>query len=267
MQMRRKANEKDELDALFTQYAVALSFFERWQRRGVQNVGDIGRALTGYGDRDQGKLDWLREQIEMRTKGLGWGDNVAQWSSSKDENLGTISQLRDHLKVILTKETQMLAAGELPSRTGKPEEECPTPLQRKSFKALGTPTVQADKMCTLQTDLTAAEVRAAGVRRRAELELAGEIDWVCDRQPYATGQGPTCDKRLVGKSLEVRWRYWHKETGEPVYIWAEGEVVQVRVFLLPTYRKQPSDRQRQYGSHLIATYVLTYRWPMGKRTR
>ena len=27
---RRKMNEEDELDALFTRYAFALSFFERW---------------------------------------------------------------------------------------------------------------------------------------------------------------------------------------------------------------------------------------------
>lgn len=27
--------------------------------------------------------------------------------------------------------------------------------------------------------------------------------------------------------LEVRWRYRIQDTGEPTYIWAEGEVVQV----------------------------------------
>lgn len=31
----------------------------------------------------------------------------------------------------------------------------------------------------------------------------------------------------MGKKLEVRWRYTNKDTGEPVYLWAEGEVVQV----------------------------------------
>lgn len=31
----------------------------------------------------------------------------------------------------------------------------------------------------------------------------------------------------MGKKLEVRWRYTNTDTGEPVYIWAEGEVVQV----------------------------------------
>lgn len=59
------------------------------------------------------------------------------------------------------------------------------------------------------------------------MEQAGEIDWVCDHQPYAQGQGPVCDDQLVGKMLEVRWRYHNHETSEAVYIWAEDEVVQV----------------------------------------
>lgn len=46
-------------------------------------------------------------------------------------------------------------------------------------------------------------------------------------------QGPVPDKALVGKMLEVRWRYWHKTTGQPVYMWCEGEVVQVRVLVRP----------------------------------
>lgn len=51
--MRRKVNEKDELDALFTRYALALSFFERWQKRGIERVADIMSALKAYGDREQ----------------------------------------------------------------------------------------------------------------------------------------------------------------------------------------------------------------------
>lgn len=50
---RRKMNEEDELDALFTRYALALSFFERWQKRGVENVSEMMLALRAYGDREQ----------------------------------------------------------------------------------------------------------------------------------------------------------------------------------------------------------------------
>lgn len=46
---RRKANEDDALDALFTRYALALSFFERWAKRAVDNESDMATALRGFG--------------------------------------------------------------------------------------------------------------------------------------------------------------------------------------------------------------------------
>lgn len=52
-QARRKKNEEDELDELFTQYALALSFFERWCKRGVETVGAITTTLNGYHERTQ----------------------------------------------------------------------------------------------------------------------------------------------------------------------------------------------------------------------
>eukprot|EP00966_Prymnesium_polylepis_P335266 7390632-Prymnesium_polylepis.1 len=130
---RRKANEANELDALFTRYALALSFFERWQKRGVHTVVQITAALNRFGkDRDQDKLDWLREQIEMRTIGLGWTQFKGQWSSSADEDIGSVEELRGHLKSILEEEDDRRENGELPSKTGDPKEHCPAPqLQRK----------------------------------------------------------------------------------------------------------------------------------------
>eukprot|EP00966_Prymnesium_polylepis_P120301 2780136-Prymnesium_polylepis.1 len=86
---RRKANEADELDELFTRYALALSCYDRWQQRGVRSVGEITNALSKFGpegERTQEKLDWLREQIEMRSIGLGWVEFKGQWFSSADEN-------------------------------------------------------------------------------------------------------------------------------------------------------------------------------------
>lgn len=47
-QSRRKKNEEDELDALFNQYALALSFFERWCKRSVDTVGAVSVTLGGY---------------------------------------------------------------------------------------------------------------------------------------------------------------------------------------------------------------------------
>lgn len=51
--MRRKTNEEAELDALFTKYALALSFFERWCKRGLQSITEVTKALSAYGDCEQ----------------------------------------------------------------------------------------------------------------------------------------------------------------------------------------------------------------------
>lgn len=225
-QTRRKTNEANELDALFTQYALALSFFERWCKRGVEKPSEIEATLRSYGDRtqvscgcirsspfvwcllipardtlrafapcSQEKLDWLREQVEMRSVGLSWSDWKTPWSSSKDEYVGTVEHLTVHLKEVLTAEQGLRRCGELPSKSrallsvDDLHSECPAPqMQRKTFKKLGTPTVQATSLSSDRTELTREQLLAAAERRRAELEAAGEIDWVCDRQPHPTGQ-------------------------------------------------------------------------------
>ena len=60
-------------------------------------------------------------------------------------------------------------------------EECPAPqLKRKNFKSIGTLTVQANALSHDNIKLRPGEVLAAAQQRRAELEGAGEIDWVHD---------------------------------------------------------------------------------------
>lgn len=43
---RRKSNEADELDALFTRYAFALSFFDRWKSRGVRTASERSQQTS-----------------------------------------------------------------------------------------------------------------------------------------------------------------------------------------------------------------------------
>lgn len=239
-QARRKVNERDELDALFTQYALALSFFKRWQERGVETVSALLFALAEFGsampreteqefrEREQRKLDWLREQIEMRTIGLSWTEFRAQWQSSKEGDIGTVEQLTNHLKDILAEEESQRQANALPSKTRKPEEVCPAPqLKRKTFKALGTPTVQAAALSDSRIDITPEELLEKTLQRQRQLQLDGVIDVVCDAQPYAPGQGPQIDASFVGKRIEIRWKYFHQTTGKAIFMWCEGDVVQV----------------------------------------
>jgi hypothetical protein len=68
---KRKSNSQLELDALVKMYALALSFFKRWKQRGVESPDAATKELAGITS-NQKKLDWLREQIEMRTIGLGF---------------------------------------------------------------------------------------------------------------------------------------------------------------------------------------------------
>lgn len=47
---RRAVNEAEELDALFTRYALALSFYDRWKSRGVKTLGEVTAKLSSLGE-------------------------------------------------------------------------------------------------------------------------------------------------------------------------------------------------------------------------
>ena len=65
---------------------------------------------------------------------LQWVEfKAAKWSSSNDENIGTVDELAAHLRTIIEHERARRAAGELPSSAPAPI------LRRKSFKDLGHP--------------------------------------------------------------------------------------------------------------------------------
>ena len=68
---------------------------------------------------NQAKLDWLREQIEMRVVGLGFDEYKPAWSSSKDEFIGTVDDLSEQLREILLEEEQRRGDGELPQAGGR----------------------------------------------------------------------------------------------------------------------------------------------------
>jgi len=53
--------------------------------------------------------------------------------------------------------------------------------------------------------------------------------------------------------LEVRWRYRHKDTGKPVYIWCEGEVVQAA--------DGESDRKSARSKKVLPAGALRIKWP------
>lgn len=214
-----KTSSEQELESLITRYGIGLSFFERWKERGVSTVAELKRELKACKD-TQAQLDWLREQIEMRTLGLQWVEYNTHWSSSSDETVGTVPELTEHLKTIMTSERERRAAGELPSEAPAPQ------AKRKTFKELGTLTEQAKGFAAQHQELPAAELRARAEKERERLEAIGELDSVSDGQPR---KAPAFDT-LVGKLLDIRWRYWtrtedNKRKG--VNMWCVGEVIEV----------------------------------------
>ena len=221
---KAKTSSEIELQELITEWGYGMSFFERWQERGVRSVREIRAGLDKLtadtpAKLNQAKLDWLREQVEMRTRGLQWADFRTRWSSTLDDDVGTIEDLTGHLKELVEEEQERRAAGELP-------EAAPAPVsKRKTYKELGTLTAQAEEMALQREELTPEELRVKAEGERERLEAAGEIDAVADRQP---SDAPAFDS-LVKCMVEVRWRYYVKDAAKKSgrkteYIWTEAEV-------------------------------------------
>eukprot|EP00966_Prymnesium_polylepis_P172303 3984332-Prymnesium_polylepis.1 len=182
----------------------------------------------------------------MRTIGLQWVEFKSQWSSGTDENIGTVSDLTGQLKEILEEERDR----EIP-------EAAPAPImQRKSFKELGTPTAQAEVPADQRVQHSPQELLALATAERARLEHAGEIDTVGDQQP--PHPPPLDHASLVGRKVEVRWRYWRpalpgeKGKKKQLFIWCEAIVVEV---------SDGTIRKSARGPDCHSAGAVRIRWP------
>ena len=271
VELKRKSNSQLELDALVKQYALALSFYKRWKSRGVKDAATMRAALAALATSAavmaiadatarkrkaaQLQLDYLREQIEMRVIGLGFVEFTPAWSSSKDEEIGTVEDLTTLLKEILMEECERDCCGDLPDAAVVPV------MKRKQFKQLGDPTNQATELATTIKALSGDELLALAQRKRVQLEEAGEIDEVGDEQQE---EAPTLDDSMVGTELEVCWRYWRPPTDEEKAagekrkkigekIWCEGKVEQVA--------NGTTDKESVRCKNLLKAGALRIRWP------
>ena len=262
---KRKSNSQLELDALVKQYALALSFFKKWRSRGVASVdamdmklGELAAAETDVRKRTQAQLDYLRLQIEMRVVGLGFTEFKTPWSSSKDEKIGTVPELTALLRDILIEEEERRVCHELPEVAVIPV------MKRKTFKALGDPTVQAGELGATIKEFTVEELLTLAEQKRAEMEEAGELDVVADEQPE---DPPPLDASIIGTELEICWRYWRapradeiakgekrKKIGVPM--WCTGEVVLVADGVATTERPESARCKK-----LAEAGAVRIRWP------
>ena len=179
--------------------------------------------------------------------------------TSKDENVGTVGELKALLEEILVEESNLDASGELPDAAVVPT------MRRKSYKELGTPTVQAKEIGTSIKDYTSEELLALANKRREELEATGEIDRVADEQP---DEPPARDDSFIGTSLEICWgRYWREPTEEEVAkgekrkkisekIWCECEAVLVANGTTTTENPESARCKK-----LAAAGAVRVKWP------
>ena len=201
------------LDLAVEKYAHAKELFAAWQSQRAESIAEVDAYIHERPEAQ--KLEFLRKQIEMRVLGCGMTQFSTQWSSSSDVRIGTVEHLRDVLDEI-TRALKRLK--KLPTEAAQPQ------FLAREDRPLGT--ADADVL-----DIESrALFSAAELERKAELAVerrreAGISDSVEDMQPL---RAPAFDKALVGKRLEVLWKYFDKDNGnKPTLIWATGHVVQI----------------------------------------
>ena len=94
-----------------------------------------------------------------------------------------------------------------------------------------------------------AELERKAAEAMARRVADGTADDVEALQP---AEAPAFDQSLVGKWLEVRWRYTNKDTGEYEYIWSPGKVVRVA--------DGCSDKKTARGKKLLPAGAVLWAW-------
>ncbi|EOD11378.1 hypothetical protein EMIHUDRAFT_465077 [Emiliania huxleyi CCMP1516] len=165
------------------------------------------------------QLEYLRYQIEMRVLGLGWSEYATRWSSAADSRIGTVAHLTKLLEELIKGET---ARKRFPadSVSGLPTEAAPPQLAAGGSTQLGTLDADAVEVRST-TRFNSDELKRkaeAEVERRIAAGISDDTEW---RQPE---KAPAFDSALVGKRLEVLWKYADKDTNQPHMIWSTGRV-------------------------------------------
>ena len=217
---RREERLTTLLNAAVDAYAYALELFAAWQAQRLKSKQELAAALAGKPEAQQ--LELLRKQIEMRVLGCGWTKYQTRWSSNKDAKIGTVAHLTSLLEEIFVDE---LARARFTAGTerGLPTEAAPPQHRAREISQLGT--LDADAAAIRGKALfSTTELRAkaeAAMQRRVEAGIADSVEAL---QP---DEAPPFDEALVGKRLEVLWKYHDKDTHAPHLIWATGRVAQI----------------------------------------
>eukprot|EP00965_Chrysotila_dentata_P197674 6178329-Pleurochrysis_carterae.AAC.1 len=150
----------------------------------------------------------------------------------------------------------MAAEGRLRADGALPTEAVAPRARPKTFKQLGTPTVDSEELAEIEV-IDAAQLKAAAdvARAAADDELVG--DSLQDRQPSVP---PALDKRLEGRKIEVRWRYilTHPANATSIapthtYMWCEAKKESVV--------DGTTDKRSERARTLLPAGALKLKWP------
>ena len=222
-------------------YAYSKELFAAWQgEQAARDGAAVDRFLKDKPESTQ--LEYLRKQIEMRVLALGWTQFATRWSSNKDSKVGTVAHLKALLKEILTEEMAARRLKQLPTEAAPPQ------VATRDLGQLGTAdadAIEIEKKAMFSKEELDAQSEAAMQRRVA----AG----ISDTVENLNGKiAPAFDQQLVGKQLEVCWKYFHKDTKEPMLIWATGRVVRVADGL--------TDKRSKRAQTVLPAGMLLWAW-------
>ena len=140
----------------------------------------------------------------MRVLGGGWTQYATRWSSNKDERIGTVAHLTTLLEEIVLEERSLARLKRLPKEAQPPHH------QVKDLGQLGTADATAVAIAS-RALFSAEELEAkaeALMQRRVEMGISDPVEGM---QP---DDAPEFDQALVGKRLEVLWKYHEKDSGK-----------------------------------------------------
>lgn len=202
-ELMRAQNLELQIEALVEKGAIAVERFNAYASRAAKTLLEVSMALDDI-EAGNGRLAYLREQIELRVLGFGWREFAVPWKRGDEDLNSSILRLTSHLKALLVEEKARATRGEIPNEPWIPD------FEAKTVKNLGKPT--ADSLALARKALCSPEQLAEGIKKERERRLAcGFADDVQAVQPL---KPPLLDKKLVGVRLEVCWHYTSTEDGK-----------------------------------------------------
>lgn len=140
------------------------------------------------------KLEWLKTQFKIRTKGFGWLEFHVPFSKKGDANIGSVANLTGELKRVIRDEQGRVPPDEPPVEAAR----C------RKLPVLGTMTEQRkgfDSECLSREEMrNNNKVASAAKVAEAEARVLGKRDPYALKQPEET---PEVNEEFVGRCIEV----------------------------------------------------------------